>query len=110
MSSENEKTVAVYDSKKSPAAIETQPRTLLPSPLANLITYGTNGASLFIKSGTKIAGWAIAGSRESTLTSIELARAAVEIVLTRAGKDVADRRRTELGRAEAAYILEKSVG
>ncbi|KAL9108039.1 MAG: hypothetical protein Q9227_007145 [Pyrenula ochraceoflavens] len=106
---EDEKTIAVYDAKGAAGPVEPSPRTLLPAPLASLITYGTNGASLFIKGGTKIAGWAIAGSRESTLTSIELTRAAVEIILTRAGKDVSDRRNTELGRAEAANILEKSI-
>ncbi|KAL9624695.1 MAG: hypothetical protein Q9160_001049 [Pyrenula sp. 1 TL-2023] len=107
--SKDEKTVAIYDPRRPLAQGESPARTLLPGPVANLITYGTSGASLFIKGGTKIATWAIAGSRETTLTSIELARAAVEIILTRAGKDVSDRRASELGRAEAANILEKSV-
>lgn len=107
--SEDEKVVAVYEPKHTQTHADTPARTLLPGPVANLVTYGTSGASLIIKGGTKIATWAIAGSRESTLTSIELARTAVEIILTRAGKDVSDRRAGELGRAEAANILEKSV-
>lgn len=107
--SEDEKVVSVYDPNQARSRNDNAARTLLPGPVASLVTYGTSGASLFVKGGTKIASWAIAGSRETTLTSIELARTAVEIILTRAGKDISDRRSGELGRAEAANILEKSV-
>ena len=85
-------------------------RTLLPGPIASLVTTFTQTASFGLRVGTKVGGFAIAGARETTLTSLELTRAAVEAILTRAGRDVSERRSDELGRAEAESILERSVG
>lgn len=84
-------------------------RTLLPGAIASLVTTFTQTASFGLRIGTKLGGFAIAGARETTLTSLELTRAAVEAILTRAGKDVSERRANELGRAEAENILERSV-
>ena len=85
-------------------------RTLLPSPIAALVTSFTQTASFGIRIGTKVGGFAIAGARETALTGLELTRAAVEAILTRAGRDVSERRSDEIGRAEAESILERSVG
>ena len=85
-------------------------RTLLPGAIASLVTTFTQTASFGLRVGTKVGGFAIAGARETTLTSLELTRAAVEAVLTRAGRDVSERRSDELGKAEAENILERSVG
>src|SRR2546423_6933253 len=84
-------------------------RTLLPRPFASLVSTVTGVSSLSIKVGTRVGGLWIAGAREATLTGLELTRAALEAVLTTAGRDVSQRRNGELGRAEAASILEKSV-
>lgn len=84
-------------------------RTLLPAPIASLVTTFTQTASFGLRVGTKVGGFAIAGARETTLTSLELTRAAVEAVLTRAGRDVSERRNDELGRAEAESILDRTV-
>lgn len=84
-------------------------RTLLPAPIASLVTTFTQTASFGLRVGTKVGGFAIAGARETTLTSLELTRAAVEAVLSRAGRDVSERRNDEAGRAEAETILDRSV-
>jgi hypothetical protein len=92
-----------------PDPVASSGRTLLPGPFAALISTVTGVSSLSIKVGTRVGGLWIAGAREATLTGLELTRAAVEAVLTTAGRDVSQRRSGELGRAEAASILEKSV-
>lgn len=45
----------------------------------------------------------------TTLTGLELSRAVVEAILTRAGRDVAGHSQGEYGRLEAESILERSV-
>src|SRR3984957_20268076 len=92
-----------------PDPVASSGRTLLPGPFAAFVSTITGGSSLSIKVGTSVGGLWIAGAREATLTGLELTRAAVETVLTKAGRDVSQRRNGELGRAEAASILEKSV-
>jgi hypothetical protein len=92
-----------------PAPVASSGRTLLPGPFAAFVSTITGVSSLSIKVGTSVGGLWIAGAREATLTGLELTRAAVEAVLTTAGRDVSQRRSGELGRAEAASILEKSV-
>jgi hypothetical protein len=113
--------VSTQTSESDPAALQTpstdnppdpvasSSRTLLPGPVAALVSTVTGVSSLSIKVGTRVGGLWIAGAREATLTGLELTRAAVEAVLTTAGRDVSQRRNGELGRAEAASILEKSV-
>jgi hypothetical protein len=92
-----------------PAPVASSGRTILPGPFAAFVSTITGVSSLSIKVGTSVGGLWIAGAREATLTGLELTRAAVETVLTKAGRDVSQRRNGELGRAEAASILEKSV-
>jgi hypothetical protein len=98
-----------YQRSPSQRSTTSPGRTLLPGPIASLVTTFTQTASFGLRVGTKVGGFAIAGARETTLTSLELTRAAVEAVLTRAGRDVSERRSDELGRAEAESILERSV-
>jgi len=93
----------------SPPALASPGRTLLPGPLASLVSTFAGVTSLSLRVGSKVGGFAIAGTREMTLTSLELTRAALEAVLTMAGRDVSQRRHGELGRAEAESILERSV-
>jgi hypothetical protein len=92
-----------------PVPVASSGRTLLPGPFAAFVSTITGVSSLSIKVGSSVGRLWIAGAREATLTGLELTRAAVETVLTKAGRDVSQRRNGELGRAEAASILEKSV-
>jgi len=102
-------TLQIRSTDNPPDPIASPGRTLLPRPFAALVSTVTGVSSLSIKVGTRVGGLWIAGAREATLTGLELTRAAVEAVLTTAGRDVSQRRSGELGRAEAASILEKSV-
>ena len=99
-----------YEHDPSQVSIASPGRTLLPGPIASLVTTLTQTASFGLRVGTKVGGFAIAGARETTLTSLELTRAAVKAILTRAGRDVSERRNDELGRVEAETMLERSVG
>lgn len=83
--------------------------TLLPTPVANVISLVTRSSSLYLRLGTFIGGLALDGARVTTLTGLELSRALIESILHRAGKDVALRSTGELGRAEAEGLLEKSI-
>ena len=86
-----------------------QGATLLPRPIASLISTGTGLASLSVRATTKVGGWTLYGFREGTLKSLSVSRSVVEQVLVLAGRDVAARSGGELGRQEAAGILEWSV-
>ncbi len=104
-----EKGLQLYQHDPPQRSLVSSGSTLLPGAIASLVTTFTQTASFGLRVGTKLGGFAIAGARETTLTSLELTRAAVEAILTRAGRDVSERRTDELGRAEAESILERSV-
>lgn len=84
--------------------------TLLPRTAASLVSWLTQSTSLSLRVGTFLGGVALDGARATTLTGLELSRAVIEGVLTRAGRDVAVRSREEQGKAEAETLLEWSVG
>jgi Lipase (class 3) len=93
-------------------ASTTDPRlgsTLLPGPIAAVISTTTGVASLGVQVGTRVGAWTIYGFRESTLKSLSVSRSIAEHVLVLAGRDVAARSGGELGRQEAASILQKSI-
>jgi hypothetical protein len=83
--------------------------TLLPRSIASVVSFFAQSTSLSLRVGTYFGGAAIGGARVTTLTGLELSRALVEAVLTRAGRDVATRSNGELGRLEAESVLERSV-
>ncbi|KAJ5946047.1 hypothetical protein N7454_002886 [Penicillium verhagenii] len=83
--------------------------TLLPRPVASLVSLLTQSTSLTLRIGSFFGGVALDGARATTLTSLELGRAVVEGILTRAGRDVAIRSGDELGRVEAESLLERSL-
>ncbi|KAJ5965048.1 FMN-dependent dehydrogenase [Penicillium vulpinum] len=83
--------------------------TLLPRPVASLISLITQTTSLSLRLGTFFGGAALDGARATTLTSLELSRALVEGILTRAGRDVAIRSSDEHGKTEADSLLERSL-
>ena len=88
---------------------EVSEATLLPAPIASVVSLVTRGSSLYLRLGTFIGGLAIDGARVTTLTGLELSRAVIESILIRAGKDVSTRSTGELGRAEAESMLERSI-
>ncbi|CAI7575539.1 unnamed protein product [Penicillium pancosmium] len=83
--------------------------TLLPRPVASLVSLLTQSTSLSLRVGTFFGGVALDGARATTLTSLELGRAVIEGILTRAGRDVAIRSGDEHGRMEAESLLERSL-
>jgi hypothetical protein len=83
--------------------------TLLPAPIASAISLVTRSSALYLRLGTFIGGLALDSARVTTLTGLELSRAIIEGVLSRAGRDVAVRSKGELGRAEAEGLLERSI-
>ena len=83
--------------------------TLLPHSIASLVSFVTQSSSVSLRLGTFIGGLAIDGARVTTLTGLELSRAAIEAILSRAGRDVANRSLGELGKVEAEGLLERSV-
>ncbi|KAJ5100677.1 hypothetical protein N7456_006729 [Penicillium angulare] len=83
--------------------------TLLPRPFASLVSLLTQSTSLSLRIGSFFGGVALDGARATTLTGLELSRAVIEGILTRAGRDVAIRSGDEHGRLEAESLLEKSL-
>jgi hypothetical protein len=83
--------------------------TLLPAPIASVVSLVTRSSSLYLRLGTFIGGLALDGARVTTLTGLELSRAIIEGILNRAGRDVAGRTSGELGKVEAEGILERSI-
>ncbi|RLL99469.1 hypothetical protein CFD26_106785 [Aspergillus turcosus] len=83
--------------------------TLLPRPVASALSILTQSTSLSLKLGSFFGGIAIEGARVTTLTGLELSRAVIEGILTRAGRDVALRSSGERGKVEAESLLERSL-
>ncbi|KAK0110160.1 hypothetical protein ONS95_002811 [Cadophora gregata] len=83
--------------------------TLLPAPIANVVSLVTRSGSLYLRLGTFIGGLALDGARVTTLTGLELSRAVIEGILHKAGRDVSLRSTGEMGKAEADGILERSI-
>lgn len=101
--------IMIDKSHSNEIAIQPSGSTLLPRPVASLISLITQSTSLSLRLGTFFGGAALDGARVTTLTSLELSRALVEGILTRAGRDVAIRSGDEHGKAEAESLLERSV-
>lgn len=103
---DNDPRVGLESASHVPA---TSGMTLLPRPVASLVSLLTQSTSLSLRVGTFFGGVALDSARATTLTSLELGRAVIEGILTRAGRDVAIRSGDEHGRVEAESLLERSV-
>ncbi|CZR51399.1 related to lipase [Phialocephala subalpina] len=108
--STSETNLAQDDVEEANAMQRPAPSTLLPTPIANVVSLVTRSSSLYLRLGTFIGGLALDGARVTTLTGLELSRAVIEGILHRAGRDVATRSTGELGQAEAEGLLERSIG
>ncbi|RAL11043.1 lipase [Aspergillus homomorphus CBS 101889] len=102
----NEQVGRENDTRHVPA---TSGLPLLPRPLASMVSFMTQSTSLSLRIGTLVGGVALDGARATTLTGLELSRAMIEGIITRAGRDVAIRSSGEFGRAEAESLLERSL-
>lgn len=83
--------------------------TLLPRPVASLVSLFAQSTSLSLRVGTYLGGFAIDSARVTTLTGLELSRAVVEGILVKAGRDITLRSAGDYGRIEAESLLERSV-
>ncbi|KAM3429121.1 hypothetical protein MY4824_008431 [Beauveria thailandica] len=83
--------------------------TLLPGPIASTVSLATRSTSLAIRIGSVVGGYGLNAARFTTLSSLELARGLVEVVLTRAGKDTLDHAKSSLAAADAENVLERSL-
>jgi hypothetical protein len=100
------------DENSSGTLVKAEPArtsTLLPTTVANAVSFVTRSSSLYIRLGTFIGGLAIDSARVTTLTGLELSRAVIEGIVHRAGKDVANRSTGQVGRLEAEGLLERSI-
>lgn len=95
-----------YSTSHAPASSGS---TLLPRPVASLVSFLTHSTSLSLRLGTFFGGVALDGARVTTLTGLELSRAVIEGILTRAGRDIAIQSNGERGKVEAEGLLERSV-
>ncbi len=106
---EEKQLVMVHTRKDSQPPLPHQNGTLLPGPVASLISAGTGIGALSVRAGTRIAGWGLYAGRESTLKTLSLGRTAAETVLFLAGRDVASRANSELSQQDAMHLLGRGV-
>lgn len=95
--------------KGDPVGAQSAPSTLLPSPLASIVSLATSGFSLSLRVGGFIGHSAINAARVGTLSGVELGRAILENILFRAGQDVVELSTGRLGKVAAEGILESAV-
>ncbi|KAI0538371.1 hypothetical protein GGR58DRAFT_297055 [Xylaria digitata] len=83
--------------------------TLLPGPVANAVSFATRSTSFVLRISTAIGGYGLSAAKVTTLSSLELGRGILDGILNRAGRDVFVGSPSELARADAESILEKSL-
>ncbi|KAJ8130896.1 hypothetical protein O1611_g2731 [Lasiodiplodia mahajangana] len=83
--------------------------TLLPGPMANVVSFATRSTSFALRIGTAVCGHGLGAAKVTTLSTLELGRGILNGILTRAGRDVYVGSTSELARADAESILEMSL-
>ncbi|KZF20908.1 hypothetical protein L228DRAFT_181779 [Xylona heveae TC161] len=103
------------DERYTPSVYEAQTHlqhtsgnTLLPGPIASLVSLAARSSSLYLRLGIFVGGLALDGARATTLTGLELSRAVIEAVLSRAAHDISDRNHGPDGQAQVENLLERS--
>lgn len=92
------------------AVVSARPgRTLLPRPLAQAVSFATRSTCLAIRAGSTVSSYGFDVAKIASLSSLELSRAVVESLLSRTGRHVLGRSKTDLSREEAESILESSL-
>lgn len=84
-------------------------RTLLPAPVATAISLWTRSTSLALRVGTVIGGYGFGAAKATTLSSLEIGRGIIEGILHRAGSESFSRSNSDLARADAETIMERSL-
>ncbi|KAH8780024.1 lipase [Diaporthe sp. PMI_573] len=84
-------------------------RTLLPAPVATAISLWTRSTSLALRVGSVIGGYGFGAAKATTLSSLELGRGIIEGILHRAGSESLSRSNSDLGRADAETVMERSL-
>lgn len=62
--------------------------TILPARIAQAVSFATRSTCLAIRAGSFVGTYGLDAARFTTLSSLELARGAIEGILSRAGRDV----------------------
>ncbi|KAJ8107246.1 hypothetical protein ONZ43_g6794 [Nemania bipapillata] len=83
--------------------------TLLPGPMANVVSFATRSTSFALRISTAVCGHSLGAAKVTALSSLELGRGILGGILTRAGRDVFVGSSSELARADAESILEMSL-
>ncbi|KAF4508852.1 hypothetical protein G6O67_005183 [Ophiocordyceps sinensis] len=83
--------------------------TLLPGPVAQVISLATRSTGLAIRLSSFVSSYGLDAARFTTLSSLELARGMVEVVLSRAARDSLAQSDSQLAAADAETILERSL-
>ncbi|KAK4174719.1 putative lipase [Triangularia setosa] len=84
-------------------------KTLLPTPVAKVVSFATRSTGLALRMSTVIGGYGFDAAKLTTLSSLELGRSILGGIISRAGKDVISRSGTDLGRSDAETTLERSL-
>ncbi|KAK8070679.1 hypothetical protein PG997_010882 [Apiospora hydei] len=84
-------------------------KTLLPHPIAGAVSLAARSTAFAIRATTFVGSFGFTAAKFTTLSSLELSRAFLETVLSRAGRDVISRSRTEAGRHNAESLLERGL-
>ncbi|KAK8074041.1 hypothetical protein PG994_004940 [Apiospora phragmitis] len=84
-------------------------KTLLPHPIAGAVSLAARSTAFAIRATTFVGSFGFTAAKFTTLSSLELSRAFFETVLSRAGRDVISRSRTDLGRNNAESLLERGL-
>ncbi|KAL2020482.1 hypothetical protein VTK56DRAFT_8367 [Thermocarpiscus australiensis] len=83
--------------------------TLLPTPVASVVSFATRSTGLAIRIGTTLGGYGLDVAKLTTLSGLELGRGILEGILNRAGKDTVSLRNPDLARADAENMLERTI-
>jgi lipase (class 3) len=83
--------------------------TVLPSHIASAVSLATRSSCLAIRVGTFIGSYGFDAARVTTLSSLELGRSILEGILARAGKEMLSRSQSDLSRADAETVIERSL-
>jgi hypothetical protein len=84
-------------------------RTLLPSPIAQAVSFATRSTCFAIWAGSTVGSYGFDVAKLASLSSLELSRSVVESVLSRTGRHLLGRSRSDLSREEAESILESTL-
>jgi len=83
--------------------------TLLPAPVANAISFATRSTSMALRVGTFVGGIGLGAAKVTTLSSLELGRGIIEGIISKTGRNVVARSRSDYAQADAETILERSL-